>query len=132
MDTLGKGCAVEGKPRAELPSLMSTFKTDKKEDEGNYKMISIISRENNRAKLHTIYFQAPKGQEDHHMLLRRGERTGMVYPGGIRTLEGLKSSMSVPTGTKLGFQLREAEFFKSISLSNFTFLQSSVRLLGWT
>lgn len=54
----------------------------------------------------------------------------MVYPGGIRTLEGLKSSMSVPAGTKL--QLGEAKFLKSISLSIFTFLQSSVRLLEQT
>lgn len=31
----------------------------------------IISWENYRAKLHTIHFQAPNRQEDHHMLLRR-------------------------------------------------------------
>lgn len=52
---------------------MSTFKTGKKEDAGNYKMISVIFWENYGAKIHIIYFQAPKGQEDHHMLLRRGQ-----------------------------------------------------------
>lgn len=60
----GKRMCSEGKAK--------TFKRSKKEDGGNYKMISIISWENYRAKLHTVYFQAPKGQDDHHMVLRRG------------------------------------------------------------